>query len=179
MRNERNLPALITSPEVIVLEHPIARQKMFKTVWTKVLMVKYRTTAEALLPVMELVDNRDLALVVSSKEGVSEVRLSLIDVWSGKGSFPSVSEIDRILTQIGKEPAGIPEMALFAKAINRQPIALSSGYFLAIAPRDSLRRGNASHSVPSTSQDEHDGVKVGLTYDWVIERHHVYVLVID
>jgi hypothetical protein len=175
--NERNLPAVL--PVVTVLERcPIARPK-FKTIWTQVFMVSYQPTINALLPVMGLVDNRDLALVESSKEGIAEINLSLIDVWSGKGLFPSISEIDRIIAQIGKEPAGIPEMALFAKAINHQPIAVPSGYFLAIAPRDSLRRGNVSHSVPSTSQDQHDGVKLGLTYDWVIERHHVYLLVVD
>jgi hypothetical protein len=177
MQNERNLPALV-SPEVMVLVRPIARPK-FKTVWTKVLMVKYRTTAEALLPVMELVDNRDLSLVESSKEGIAEISLSLIDIWSGKGPFPSISEIDETIARISKIPAGIPEMALFAQAINSQPIVFNSGHFLAIATRDSLRRGNVSHSVPSVSQDEECGVLVGLTYDWVIERHHVYILVVE
>ncbi|QQG52416.1 MAG: hypothetical protein HY931_03790 [Candidatus Falkowbacteria bacterium] len=177
MQNERHLPALLT-PEVMVLERPIVRPKMFKTIWSKVVMVRYQKTANALLSVRELVDNRDLALVKSSKEGISEISLSLIDLWSGKGPFPSISEINRIIAQIGKEPVGISEMVLFAKAINHQPIVVPSDYCLAIATRDYLEREGISQ-FPSVSQDEEHGVMLGLTYDWIIEKHHVYVLVME
>ncbi len=178
MQNARNLPALLM-PEVMVLEErPIARPKLFKTIWTKFISVNYQKTIGALLPVMRLVDNSDLALVESSREGASEVVLSLIDVWNGHGPFPSISEINRIIAQIGKERAGIPEMSLFAQEIEKRPIVTPSGDCLAIATRDSLQRGDVNQS-PSVSQDEEHGVMLGLTYDWVVERHHVYVLVID
>jgi len=178
MQNVRNLPALVM-PGVMVLERrPIARPKMFKTLWTKVVTVYYQTTVRALMSVKRLVDNKDLDLVKSSKEGVAEISLSLIDVWSGHGPFPSVSEMNRIIAKSGKEPAGISEMILFAQAIKRQPIVVPSDDCLAIATRDSLQRGDVNRW-PSVSQDEEHGVMLGLTYDWVVERHHVYVLVID
>jgi len=173
----RNLPAVV-SPEVMVLERPIARPKLFKTIWTKFMSVSYQKTINALLPVMRLVDNSDLALVKSSKEGFGKVNLSLIDVWSGHGPFPSISEINRIIAQSGKERAGVPEMSLFAQEIEKKPIVTPSGDCLVVATRDSLQRGDVNQT-PSVSEDEEHGVMLGLTYDWVVERHHVYVLVID
>lgn len=175
--NERFLPAIV-QPVVTVLERPFAGRRRFKAIWTDVLMVNHQSTPKCLKPVMDLVDNQDLALIESPNYGFSEVILSLIDVWDGKGPFPSLTEIDAIISEINKKPAGIAEMARFAEMINRRPIAAPGEHFLAIAPRNRLQRGGINQC-PSVSQDEECGVLVGLTYDWVIERHHVYVLVVE
>src|SRR5680860_776008 len=174
--NARNLPVLF-SPVTMILERP-ALQMEFKTVWNKLLMVNHTTTARSLMPVMRLVDNNDLSLVKSFKEGFSEISLSVIDVWNGRGPFPSIYKIYRIVARSGKTLAGVAEMSLFAQEIERQPIFTSSDHFLAIAPRELLPYGDGS-SFPSVSQDDHHGVMLGLTYDWVIEQCHVYVLVVD
>ena len=180
MEERRYLPAVI-SPAAIA--YPLVRVKKeskLKQLWTRTFTIDYhKTILGFLLPVMPLIDNRDLLKIEPLRRGVKHVHLSLVDVWTGKGPFPGMSDIYRQVADSGKELAGIAELSLFAQIMNNENLALPAEDLLVIAPREFVKYGQESRAFSSLSHDEHHGVMLGLTYDWVIQKHHTFVLTVN
>lgn len=179
---KRNLPAVV-SPEVTVLEWCLVapepkKESGAKVIWTRVLKIDYKTAIGSLMPVMSLVDNSDLLLVEPIKRGSRKVTLSLVDFWDGQSPFPNLSMIYRLITKNGKEAAGIAELSRFAEIMKDEETLFWGQHLSIIAPRAVLSRGEYRES-PSMSYDQTSGVALGLTHEWMIERHHALVLVIN
>lgn len=143
----------------------------------------YRGVISSLMPVIDLIDLSDssgLLRMESHMTGTYQVRLSLVDPWSGEGPWPDIDEIRQKLDQTKMEPAGIQELALFAKILKNEGVtsALGLSELIAIAPRESLNPKDISCSFPSLGYDKEHDMALSLTYNLVLHKRHVHILVV-
>ncbi len=179
--NKALLPAIRIKHELLTLMFKeVAKKPELNVVWERVVTVDYQSTAvKTLLPVIRLIDNDDLVKVKPIKYGAQTVKLSLVDLWEDKmSSYPSIDEAFKTFASFGKEVAGLGELALFTRVVKKEKSLSNWKYLYVLALREYNRVNSKTRAFPSMSRDHEQCINLGLTYDWMAEKHHFLFLVI-